>query len=259
MNQRFDRVHDRRHLRCPARGHRCRAFTLIEMLVVLAIIGILAGISLPAVKSITRSNVMADADRQLLDDLGHARQRAINGRTTVYVVFSPVASDFPPNPAGIFNPLSAAERETLITGQLTSYALFSLRSVGAQPGAQNPRYLTRWKTLPSGVFIPAVAFTNFPARNDIPVPKVGGVFPPNVRCIAFDHFGRLVPQQNVTIPLARGSIFYQRKANGTIDDAGFAAIDPQENPPGNAFGNNFNRVFIDALTGRAKVQRPEIP
>src|SRR5205807_8842575 len=70
-------------------GKRHGAFTLIEMLVVIGIIGILAAIGLPAMKGIGQANVMAAANRQMLDDLTYARFRAISDRTKVYMVFVP--------------------------------------------------------------------------------------------------------------------------------------------------------------------------
>src|SRR5437667_12911594 len=68
---------------------RWAAFTLIELLVVMAIIGLLATIGLPALKGFGKGTGMAGAQRQLLQDLGLARLSAINGRTTVYMVFAP--------------------------------------------------------------------------------------------------------------------------------------------------------------------------
>src|ERR1051326_445091 len=65
------------------------AFTIVELLVVIAIIAVLATIGLPHMKSLTKGPGMAGAQRQLLQDLGFARLSAINGRTTVCVVFVP--------------------------------------------------------------------------------------------------------------------------------------------------------------------------
>src|SRR5437762_1411256 len=65
------------------------AFTLLELLIVLAIIGFLSAMALPHLKGLTRSNVMGSANQQLLDDIALARQRAINGRTVVCMVFMP--------------------------------------------------------------------------------------------------------------------------------------------------------------------------
>src|ERR1043166_1086048 len=65
------------------------AFTLLELLIVLAILGLLATLSLPAIKHIRQSNTMVAAGRQLVDDLSLARARAVAERTTVHVVFVP--------------------------------------------------------------------------------------------------------------------------------------------------------------------------
>jgi prepilin-type N-terminal cleavage/methylation domain-containing protein len=66
-----------------------KAFTLIELLVVIAIIGILAGIAMPAIRGLGSSADAASVSRQITDDLSIARLRAINERTTVYMVFIP--------------------------------------------------------------------------------------------------------------------------------------------------------------------------
>src|SRR5437867_1391952 len=79
--------------------------TIIELLVVLAIIGLLSVLSLPMMKGIGRSNVMASATRQLMDDLALARHKAMVGRTTVHVIFVPEASALDPSYATLlYNP-----------------------------------------------------------------------------------------------------------------------------------------------------------
>src|SRR4249920_3013386 len=72
-------------VRMPRRG----AFTLLELLVVLAIIGILTAVALPSMKGLQKSNVMTAASQQLVDDIGLARQYAIKERTTVHLLFVP--------------------------------------------------------------------------------------------------------------------------------------------------------------------------
>ena len=70
------------------------AFSLIELLVVVAIIGLLSAVTLPSLKGLNKSNVLKTTHRQLVDDLTLARTMAINNRSTVYVVFlTPVISD----------------------------------------------------------------------------------------------------------------------------------------------------------------------
>ena len=249
------------------RGQGRRAFTLIEMLVVLAIIAIIAGISVPAIRALTKSNVITDANRQLKDDLSYARSKAISGRTTVYVLFAPKLA-----PASQLNSalLTDADRELLISGRYNSYAIFTRRSVGDQPGTENPRYLREWKSLPEGVFFAPWKFDPG-SQNGVqgfetdtfPVPRLGGVNL-SIPYISFNYQGGLISgvclNCSVTIPLTRGSLLISpRKSNGSLDvsNLGVINVDFQENPPGNST-NNINWIQIDGLTGRAKVFRPEL-
>jgi prepilin-type N-terminal cleavage/methylation domain-containing protein len=244
------------------------AFTLIELLVVIAIIGVLAAIGLPAMRGMTRSNAITAANRQFLDDLALARQTAIAGHTTVYVVFVPTnVTSVSTNTIG---PPLYKELTNLYTAQYNTYALLAVRQVGEQPGRATPKYLTGWRTLPNGVFIAPAKFTasyppagaGFYLVGNLPFP-VATNFPPVLRlpCITFNYLGQLAspfpnpgnPQPGGTldndeyIPLARGSIFY---------DPNFIP-DFQENPPGNSV-NNSNVIYINALTGRAKVLQPQL-
>src|SRR5436309_15589133 len=122
------------------------AFTLIELLVVMALIGRLAAIGLPALKGFGKGTGMAGAQRQLLQDLGFARLSAINGRTTVFMVFVPtnILDRF----VNETNPKTLRQLTNLISGQFSGYALLTKRTVGDQPGREPPRYISEWKTLP---------------------------------------------------------------------------------------------------------------
>ena len=144
------------------------AFTLLELLVVITILGILAALTVPVLKNLGKSSVQLSASRQLLDDLARARQLAISQRTTVYMVFVPtnffgVDGNLMTTLGNLVDP--AARLKALITAtnlvplQLTGYNFIALGQVGDQPGQHQWRYLDDWKSLPDGTFIPPQKFS----------------------------------------------------------------------------------------------------
>jgi prepilin-type N-terminal cleavage/methylation domain-containing protein len=251
------------------------AFTLLELLVVIVIIGLLATIGLPAIRGMTKSNAIIAANRQMLDDISAARQSAIANHTTVYMVFVPSGVQNIPLDKLIGQTDILRQYTNLYGGQFTTYALLSLRSVGDQPGQTSPKYLTDWRSLPNGVFI---ATNKFPPTTSktyssnvvnfyTNVFAYGMLFPfpivstnassatkQNLPYIGFNYLGQLVNGIDEAIPLARGSIFYLRDGNGN-----FIQGDPdvKETPPGNSISVS-NVIHIDWLTGRAHVERLEV-
>ena len=251
---------------------RRRAFTLLEMLVVLVIIAIIAGLTLPHIRGNTESVAINAACRQLVADLSYARQRAISQRSTVAVVFlSPdiFGTDLL---GGNLSANEKAEIKRLQGGVFTHYALYQYRRVGEQPGTrETDGYITEWKSLPDKTFIDPDEFnansTFFKYSGNNPAPKFRFPFsssPPlsfgglGFPYVAFDHEGRcitvdrdetgagsVVPDGYLNV--ARGSIFVSRDANGVV--LGINDYEVTEVPPFNATNNV---IYVNGLTGRAK-------
>ncbi len=256
-----------------AQRRRARAFTLIEMLVVIGIIGALAAIATPSLKGLKQANLLASANRQLLDDLGMARLKAMSDRTTVYMIFVPTNIA---QMAGNFSrPEDRRVATNLAKGVYTTYALVSRRTVGDQPGRFTPRFLTGWQTLPQGVVIPELKFigaTNrltvapfdkapFDVNQVFPFDRVTGLpFPTSqgmqaaasqisLPCIGFDSKGQLVNGRDELIPLIRGDVLFGRDAAGQS-----RYFVRQEGLANRVLTfNDVQAVSVNWLTGRARV------
>ena len=256
-----------------------RAFTLLELLVVMAIVGFLAAMTLPHVGNFNRANSVASATRQLLDDVARARTRALANRSIVYMVFLPP----------YWNTVQTLEQElarpspqltNLLGHQYAAYALLSQRTVGDQPGQHYAHYLTEWQTLPGGIYVWPGQFASQPIpvpvnisttntfngttnservfplpTNSFPFPSINAGTSMNLPYIAFTPQGTLLTPTNQYIVLTRGSIIYPQLSNGVYTSLAGPILG--EVPPGNET-NNPCMIKIDWLTARATIEQNQM-
>lgn len=232
-----------------------QAFTLAELLVVITIIGILAAVGIPALRGLGEPNAIDAATRQMLDDLAYARQRAINDRTTVYMLFVP---------PGVHEQVT-----NLAPFRYTGYTLFARRTVGEQPGRQSPRQLIPWRNLPDKTFFSSLKLTNAPSggiltgTNLYEEPFAAGVdfqvvitnevhrlgmfylaFNPNGQLVRYDSRGRTQTGHDEYVPLVKGSVFHPLDTTGRYTEP----AELVEVPAGNR-----RYIKVNWLTGRAEV------
>jgi prepilin-type N-terminal cleavage/methylation domain-containing protein len=254
-----------------------RAFTLVELLVVISILAILAALVVPALKNVGHANAMTAATQQMLGDVARARQLAISQRTTVYMVFVPT------NFWGGL-PLSPA-LTNLCDKQLSGYTFMANGAMGDQPGQHQWHYLAPWQTLPDGTFIALAKFTNssiqfytitdpinsqrsykvygFNVKNALPFPVETNITSAfyYLPYIAFNYLGQLTfDGQNMAardeyIPLARGSVL--PAINPATRAMQLSPPQISEVPSGNST-NAYNIIDIEPLTGRATLQQPKV-
>ncbi len=271
-----------------------RAFTLIELLAVIAIIGILASLAAPILSRFGAGDKLSAGGRQMLDDLAFARSKAMATRSTVYVVFLPntINSNFI-NTAALPYATNYLDRVALtnLSGMVFSgYALYAERSVGDQPGTYAPRYLTKWKELPPGVSLHeeqfyqvyATARTNFISGQYVeqfpyrpfPFPNADSGWSISLPYLAFNPMGQLVGGANFRVQVTEAFLGRPRDAANqnqlVFGPSTFRADAPNQvllewETRGLAEGVNYtnytiyaHEIEINWLTGRGKFLQPQI-
>jgi prepilin-type N-terminal cleavage/methylation domain-containing protein len=196
------------------------AFTLVEMLIVVAIIAILSALTLPALQGLTGTSGLRGGVNTVMAALDQARAAAIENGATVYVGFPPANFENAQEPSMRYS------------------SMIVFRGARQDESPATIRPLSRWIRLPSGIaVVPTnISLTNLSSLPSGSLPKLGGEDVTPV-AIEYDRFGR------IRTAVSSGT-------NLVVGEAVFTGNDLSWK------GNNREFLTAQRLTGRWLVTRP---
>ena len=137
-------------MRRTARIRANKGFTLIETMIVVAVIGIIAGMTIPSFMNYIQRQKVEGAQNALLSDIAYARSLAIARRTTFRMVFAgDTYTVIEPGPDTVMRTKTAPPGVTFAADVDPNFYAFGLADA-ANIVVTGPRSQTNISVLPNG-------------------------------------------------------------------------------------------------------------
>ncbi len=228
---------------------RSRAFTLIELVVVIAVIAIIASFTVPAVLTMLKGSSMTQASQLLVDQLALARQQALSKNTTVEVRFYRYGDPEIPGESAA-NPESGKFRAMQVFQVLPSGAAIPIGKVQQLPTSVIfSANLDDPKQSFSSLFITEKLVTQDKVSNDKTMPELPRGIKKNYEFVAFrfqpDGSTDLAPTGSSASGVGVWFVTLHGIAEKPLKEGGNLRPPP-----------NFFTVQIDPVNGTTRVYRP---
>jgi type IV fimbrial biogenesis protein FimT len=133
-------------------------FTLIELIVTMAVAGILASVAIPSFKTTIQNNRLATQSNDLLGALLYARSQAVNGGSTTSTYVQVCAANSASNPTACSTNTSDWNNGWLVMGYPTTPTAAPGTATNLAPVSSTPTVLRTFSALPSGTTLDANAY-----------------------------------------------------------------------------------------------------
>ena len=228
-------------------SNRARAFTIVELLVVIGVIGILAALTTLGARRLTAGSRLAAATNAVTSALGNARAAAIKDGITTAVVFRPVYNPAKPN---------VPQRVELITVRSTGErSFFGQTQIGLRMAERyRPVQGIPATVLPEGIKVAGPMYDPPGSFGAIPAEQVYATqaeIIPMLACKESIEFNRIVavlfgPDGQFLTRPTRGSIDEMKSYVDWNDNGGLPTPpqDPQDVQQGNCAQGFFEQFWL---------------